>query len=435
MRSIDVGRAAIRPRCVWSATVVVVLLAACPATATNGLNLIGFGGESVAMAGADLAVARDTSAANTNPAGLTQIDGHRLDLDAATAFAVSIRHQDSLGNDDSITNRVTPFGEFGYAQRLGHLTLGVGLFAQGGAGIVYEDLINPFGAPDDFSILLRIARLTPAVAWQVSDRLSLGASTVITYADIHQEIFPERSAPAADGMRPFYGFELKDMDTLAVGVKVGAQLRPSERLTVGLAYTSPVDLDLGGGKLISNQAAEGRGKVTYRDVEAKGLNQPQEAGIGVALQATERLLIAGELTWIDWSGAVKRTSLVARDPDDPDAPPELAQHADLDWRDLYVLALGVAYDLSDRTVLRAGYNRARNPVPDRSVSPILAPVARHHLTAGAGFQLTDQWRADTALEYQLRETTTYTNPDLPFGPDAQEQLETLAIHLMVSRAW
>lgn len=37
------------------------------AEATNGLNLIGFGPESVAMGGADTAVARDTTALNTNP--------------------------------------------------------------------------------------------------------------------------------------------------------------------------------------------------------------------------------------------------------------------------------------------------------------------------------------------------------------------------------
>ena len=35
--------------------------------AGNGLSLIGFGSESVAMGGADAVVARDTTALNTNP--------------------------------------------------------------------------------------------------------------------------------------------------------------------------------------------------------------------------------------------------------------------------------------------------------------------------------------------------------------------------------
>ncbi|PPK78234.1 hypothetical protein B0F87_101616 [Methylobacter tundripaludum] len=49
------------------------------AFATNGINLIGFGTESTLMGGADIAVARDTSALNTNPAGLTQIHGQAFD--------------------------------------------------------------------------------------------------------------------------------------------------------------------------------------------------------------------------------------------------------------------------------------------------------------------------------------------------------------------
>ena len=40
-----------------------------PAMATNGINIIGFGGESTLMVGADTPIARDTSALNINPAG------------------------------------------------------------------------------------------------------------------------------------------------------------------------------------------------------------------------------------------------------------------------------------------------------------------------------------------------------------------------------
>ena len=45
------------------------LTANLPAMATNGINIIGFGGESTLMVGADTPIARDTSALNINPAG------------------------------------------------------------------------------------------------------------------------------------------------------------------------------------------------------------------------------------------------------------------------------------------------------------------------------------------------------------------------------
>jgi len=255
---------------------------------------------------------------------------------------------------------------------------------------------------------------------------------VVTYADLDQEVFPDTSAVAP---APFFGFELKDMDTVAAGIKFGALFRPHPRVTLGAAYTSAVDLNLDGGELVSNQTAAGRGKVTYRDAEASGVDQPQEAGVGLAVQATDALLVACELTWIDWSQAVKRSSIVARDPDDPAAPPVLTEYTDHQWRDQYVLAIGVAYELGADTTLWAGYNYAGNPVPDRHLNPLLAQIGRHHLTAGAEHRLTDHWRMAGAVEYQVNEKRTYDNPDLPFGAGAQEELEYLGLHAMVSRVW
>jgi len=42
---------------------------------------------------------------------------------------------------------------------------------------------------------------------------------------------------------------------------------------------------------------------------------------------------------------------------------------------------------------------------------------------------------DGAVNDQLRERTTYTNPDLPFGANAEETVETVEVHLMVTRSW
>ena len=64
--------------------------------ATNGLNVIGHGAESIAMGGADLAISRDTSALNLNPAGLTQIGARELDLIGVVVHSDPIRHKDSF---------------------------------------------------------------------------------------------------------------------------------------------------------------------------------------------------------------------------------------------------------------------------------------------------------------------------------------------------
>ncbi|HEX9593411.1 MAG TPA: outer membrane protein transport protein [bacterium] len=419
--------------------IVAVLVAwAPPAVATNGLNVIGFGGESVAMGGADLAVARDTTALNTNPAGLAQIPTRRVDFYGSAAYTIDVSHRDALGNDEGVDKTVFFGGDAGCAVPVagGRAAVGIGIFGQGGAGIVYDELNTPFGNRDELSNQYGIARITPGVALRVNDALFLGASAVITYAQNQQRFFPDTSFfDPADPAHAFFGSKLDDMDAVDAGLKVGAMVRPASRVTLGVSYTSQVDLELDGGELVSNQTAAGFGQVTYRDVTLSGAGQPQELGVGVAWQASETLLVAAELTWLDWSRAARRSRLRARDPDRPAATPVIESDTPLNWRDQYVIALGLAWDVTERTVLRAGYNYGRNPIPDDTLNPLLPNIAEHHLTAGAGHRLTGQWRMDVAVEYQLPHEVTYTNPDLPFGPDAQEHQEFAAVHVMVSRQW
>ena len=407
------------------------------AVATNGLNQIGFGPESVGMGGADLAVARDTSALNTNPAGLVQIRDPRLDLGFAVGDMGDIRHRDVFGNDVNNDNRYPRLGNTGYARRLESwpVTVGIGLFAQGGTGNAYRNLTTAFGTQDDLSILFRVARITPGFAWQVNDALSVGASLVGTYADLEQDFFPDTSLNnPSDPSRSFFGFRLRDMTDFNAGIKLGLMYKASDRLTLGAAYTSKVDINLRG-EMIVDFTGLGLGKVTYRDAGAKNIDQPEEFGIGAAFQASDRLLVSLEMTWINWSAAVTRGTTRASNPDNPAAPPVLENSIDYNWRDQYVFAVGAVYDWNAGLRLRAGYNYGRNPIPDASINPLLNTIDKQHLTAGFGYDLDNAWQVDGALEWSLRNSETYTNPELPFGPNAQATGETVALHLRLSRSW
>ncbi len=417
----------------------LLILLFCPpdAAASNGLNQIGFGAESIGMAGADLAVARDTSALNTNPAGLTRIKTSRLDLGFAVADTGNIRHRDVFGNDTKNANQYPRLGNIGYARRLqGYpLTVGLGVFAQGGAGNAYNNLNTAFGTRDDLSILFRVARITPGLAWQVNDRLSVGASVVGTYADLEQDFFPDTSfANPVDPSLSFFGFRLRRMNDFSAGIKLGLMYTFNDWLTLGAAYNNKVDINLKG-RMTVDLSALGLGKVTYRNAVAKGIDQPQELGVGAAIQATDRLLVSLEMSWINWSEAVNRGVTRASHPDNPGAPSTLGNTLNYNWRDQYVLAVGAAYQWNARTLLRAGYNYARNPIPNDNLNPLLNIIDKQHLTLGFGYTLDASWQVDGALEWSVRNDETYTNPELPFGANAEETGETLTLHLRLSRRW
>jgi long-chain fatty acid transport protein len=426
--------------CAGVAVAVLALLCLVPAPAypTNGLNMFGFGAESIAMGGADVAVARDTSAMNTNPAGIARIPGNATDGYAAIAYPLSVSHRDRFGNDLEVSNRLAYLGGGGFTRRLGDgpWTVGIGFFAQGGAGNVYKNVATPFGTTDELSSLFRIAKLTPTVAYRFDEKLSLGVSLHVAYADIRQKVFPETSYfDPADPSRTFFGSEVKDMNGFGFGAKLGAMYKVSDRVTLGAVYTSKMDLKLRDGTLVANMSAVGIGKVTYRDVRIDGMALPQEVGVGVAVRPVRPLLVAVKVAWIDWSGALKTSTLRASNPDNPAAPSRLALPSTLNWRDQYVFAIGIAYDLTEKAILRAGYNYGRNPIPAKSLNPLMAATTEHHATFGAGYAFSPEWQLSGAVEYSFNNKVKYDNPELPFGPGAEEESESIAAHVMLSRRW
>jgi long-chain fatty acid transport protein len=196
-----------------------------------------------------------------------------------------------------------------------------------------------------------------------------------------------------------------------------------------------MNLALRGGTVVANMSAVGLGKVTYGDARIEGMSLPQEVGVGVAVRPVRPLLVAVKVAWLDWSGALKTSTLRAANPDHPGAPPALALPSTLNWRDQYVFAIGVAYDLTEKTVLRAGYNYGRNPIPAKTLNPLLASITEHHATCGAGYAFSPKWQMSGAVEYALKNKVKYDNPELPFGPGAEEENEFIAAHVMLSRRW
>jgi long-chain fatty acid transport protein len=434
------GLAPRRRRCGTSAQLLFVALACVPlvSQAGNGLNLIGFGAESVGMGGADIAVARDATALNTNPAGLTQLRATAFDNYIAAAYAIDVAHADRFGNDRGVTNDIIGLGGFGFAKPLGSsgITVGIGAFAQGGAGNVYKNLNTPFGGQGELSGLIAIGRMIPGIAWRVDDKLSIGLGVAVTYARAKQHVFPGVSVfDPANPSQSFFGTITKDLQTTRFGARAGVRYEITPSVALAAVYSPKTALPLKDGYSDVNLSALGLGVVRYRDMRVEGLALPQEVGVGAAWHATPSTLLSLELTWLDWSGALKSQTITASNPESASAPAVIRQTLDLNWRDQYVIALGAAQDIDDRLTLYGGFNYARNPVPAPATSPLLAPTGERHATAGVRYRLSGSWILSAALEYLLPKKVTYNNPQSPFGPGAQERTEYIAVHLMLGKRW
>ena len=421
----------------WIAAVAACVVPIC-AMAANGLNLIGFGAESVAMGGADTAVARDTSALNTNPAGLGQLARPAIDGYFAAAYALDVGHSDSLGNNQGVDNKIIPVGGFGFSRPVatGRVVAALGFFAQGGAGALYKNVRTPFGTSDELSAQIGIARVTPGLAWQLSDELTIGAAAPLNVLVAKQRVFPDTSVlNVNDPARSFFGLKLDGARSVRLGLRLGVLWKASEQWTLGATCSPKTKLDAKHGDAELNLTALGLGVVAYRNASIEGFALAREIALGAAWQATPRTLVSLKLAHLDWSDALRNVTVTLSEPANPAAPARISQTSQVGWRDQVVSAIGLAHQLSDAFTAYAGFNHARNPAPNETLTPLLAAIATRHVTGGFAIRLDDGWVASSALEYQLLQREAYNNPNIPVGMPSEERSRYVALNAMVSRRW
>lgn len=105
------------------------------------------------------------------------------------------------------------------------------------------------------------------------------------------------------------------------------------------------------------------------------------------------------------------------------------------WRDQWVLAAGTAWQPVERLTLWAGYNYGRNPIPNDHLTPLLANISQHHVTAGTGWRLAEGARLGLAIEYQFPNDVDYDNAELRLGSDLRARTAYVALHLGLGLAW
>ncbi len=420
-------------------TAAISCIYATPSLANNGFYLNGYGFESSMMGGADVAVARDAFAATNNPAGMTQLVGQAAELEVA-AYDSMGSHTDSFGNyRKPFTNWLGGYANGAYARHFENSSLaaGVAMVVQGGLGTTYRGLNTQFGGRDDASATFATLKLAPAIAWEVNDQLSLGATLGINYFGASQELFPNTSAsPSPSLPTGFPGIRFKGASGIGLNSKWGLQYRPAKDVTIGVTYGTQTSIPLKGGNLrinFSNPAFGGLGTVRYDNAKMTGLRLPEELAFGIAFRPTERLLVSLQDKWYNWSDAIKTLQITASNPRTPGAPPTVVIPSAIDFVDQHVIEIGIAYDFDKNNTFLAGINHGSRPIPDNNVSPIFAPIQARFYTFGVKHKINEEWYSAVGVEAYGFQSVTYDSPI--FGPRANERHTGFVVHMAVGRNW
>ena len=367
---------------------VAAALVAAPAHATNGMRMIGFGPVQDSMGGASVAAPLDGATVVTNPAGLTAL-APRVDV-AGQGFMPNVKYKADWATPGPSGSAAQSSGRptdwlptlTGVFRPSDQVTVGLAALGTAGMGVDYgPGGTGLFGGPTMSSYLN--GRVAPAVAYRVSDQLSVGLAANLMYARMSFNVVLPSSGQTKFDAASSYGY----------GATLGVTYQPVEMVTLGAAYETKswfqdFEFTVGGQKT----------KLAF--------DQPMVATIGAAVRPLQGLLLAVDGEWINWSDIMGK-----------DLPrftaPAGAGGFDMNWSDQFVVKVGAEYQLPALRELRvrAGYNYGKNPVDRNSAyEALLFPaIAEHHFTVGAGYDF-GKLIVNAAFLYSPEATLTGSNP-------------------------
>jgi long-chain fatty acid transport protein len=466
-------------------SVASVFMVSTSVYATDGMNLEGYGPIATGMGGASMAYDNGTAAVMNNPATLGLApQGNRLDV--ALGFLGPHITASMPGAPDAESSADAFYmPAFGWVQKSGPYSYGAGVFAQGGMGAEYDaNSFLAANSGEEVRSELGVGRLLIPFAYEINKDFIVGATVDFVWATLDLKMAlngaqfldmagafggSEAYGSVSGSMMNAFGgfvqqgviasgqggaplpvnwgrFDFSDDSPFSGAAKgtgfagkLGGVYKVNNALAIGLAYHSKTDLgdlETNGATVSFNanvdtglsqgQPATGQyvaatiplnGKIQVRDFQ-----WPQTIGLGVAYQATDKLLLVADYKWINWADVMKNFKLTfTADPTQAGLAQGFAGtvlDATLlqDWKDQNVFEIGAGYKVTPEFTARVGWNIANDPIPAQFMNPLFPAIEKTHVTIGAGYMISKASSVDASFTYAPEvESTTQVQVPTPTG--------------------
>ncbi len=423
---------------------LIILVLPLPALATNGDNMISIGPISRSMGGVGIAAPQDAiSAVFSNPAAMCFgpfCPGSEFNF-SGTLFMPHVDAKITLspvppnpmmptglpGGSVEVSSDFKIYGIPAIGLSVPITTtfplwrFGIAAYGVSGLGVDYRNsnidtayddfLMGPgstafdgFGDPPIIAgeyTQLQIMKFAPTVAYQPNEKLSLGLSLHIDYANLDLN----------NGSSFNYGF----------GAQLGVLYKVNDMITLGATYTTPQEV-----KHENVNDFDGDGVLDDLKLEA-----PQQVGLGAAFDIIPgKLLVEADVKWINWQDATG--------------------YEDFDWDNQWVFAIGAQFKPIKNLAVRVGYNYGDNPLKEHdnfsgfdpatgmptmsTVQGKMLPtyyyetfriigfpaIVQHHITLGIGYELSNKFALHAGYMHAFEETITEKGTTL-FGQPVEIQ--------------
>jgi long-chain fatty acid transport protein len=349
------------------------------------------GAISTGRGGTNIAFADNGAIILDNPAAMTNAPGCGF-LDLGVDTVICDLHYSDPDNDADGEVKGFPSGMVGYVRRSpdSPLAWGLGVYAPAGFSAEF-DLVNPHFGQTRYKSLGVLGKVLPGLAYQVTDRLSIGATLGVAIGQAELE------APFYVQTGPLAGAPTL-LDLQATGATptggIGLQYQITPATTLGVAYTEESRFVFDGSSRVTLLTPLGP---LASDFDTQlDLVWPRSLGVGLKHELCCCRRIGVDVIWFDWSHAFDQLDLVFRNPSNPVVAavvgPEVRDTFPVGWDDSVSLRLGYEWDSSDVTTWRAGYVYHESPAPDATLTPLLDGVLEHAFSVGV-----TRWYDDASL--------------------------------------
>jgi len=437
-------------------------------SATNGMNMEGYGPIATGMGGASMAYDNGTAAVMNNPAtiGLMEDGESRVDIAVGT-LSPNISSSTSVPAgtpkaDSSADLFVMP--ALGWTTKKGAISYGFGVFSQGGMGTEYK--ANSYlaaGSGEKVRSEVGVGRLSIPLTYTVNPDLNIGGTVDFVWAgmdlkmampgaafgdftSLGTQAYGTAGGSLVNGLvQAMLGGQITGINWVrfdfsdgsdftgeakgsGVGAKIGAVYKINEAIKIGGTYHSKtsisdmttsnagISMNIDSGAFCGGTCTIGfDGKMKVKDFQ-----WPDIFALGAAFQATKDLMLVADYKRINWPSAMKDFNMiftadaVQADPAAQGFVNSGGTTADVvlfqDWQVQNVLQLGGAFQTTKDLVLRAGVNLANNPVPDKFVNSLFPAIIKNHVSIGAGYTFTPAHAFNMAYVYAPGVKVNATDP-------------------------
>lgn len=351
---------------------VFLLLAAASisttAFASTGTIASGYGAKNITMGGASIALPYDSMAAANNPAGMAKV-GTRTDLSLRYFKGTAHNTYGSVDNKNSINmTTLVPEGGANY-QIDDDWTFGLTMYG-GGFSSEYKKPIIPALGLDKFRGSLAILTLAPTFTYKVRPDLYVGLSINYNYAIIDPQGVP--------------GLDTEKQTAHGWGYKLGVLWEPVNDWTFGVAYSPKSKLSKFNG-YEDNLLASSDGH--YESVE--------HFALGTAWKVTPQLTLALDYLRYNWENV-----------------DFFNKESGSGYRNQNVWRVGVAYDVTERFSVQAGYSHANDFVTsDYTLGSYIGPaISARSWSAGASYSFDGGYEVTAGIERHIPRSLKGTGP-------------------------